>query len=1176
MRKYRTLPLVAVVTILVLLSASGYAGTACSAPCPDFFGQSPIPLDDWSEIASPSPNVAWVVSFGGLILKTEDGGQTWENQWSPVQYWRDTPPLYDISAPSNDVAWICSENGIVVMTADGGETWSLRSLEDEVDLKGICALNGSVAWAVGVGGAVFRTSNGGRSWTHSHVGGNQGMEGVSALSATNAWVSGGDTTVAVTTDGGANWTLKDPSDPPADIVSVKAFNNQRVYATGGSYFFSTDDGGATWDYMSFGSKITVMGMSFADGQNGWVCGTDNYNAGFITQTSDGGKNWKRQNPPQLNTERNMTSISTSSRNVVYASSVDGALLRTGDGGARWDRFGTVWTRDTLFGVSVVDNRSAWASGENGTILRTFNGGISWVTQPSHVSDILYGIDAVDSSTAWAVGENGTILKTTDYGSNWLRQSSGTDVELASVSSVSKSEAWACGSDQTGGYVLHTTDGGSHWAQVQSMPDALVTSIAAWDAKTVWFSSLYPDASYIYRTTDGGNHWEKVTVPRPISFQRVTDIRGLKPMSKDVCLAIVQTVAFVDNFTYMYRTSDGGRHWNKVGENNIFANGNLFGLATVDGRTIWSCGASLNPYAEPTVAYKTGNGGESWVNSKVFHRTVMFGIDNSNDGTSWMVGYTGSIFRSNVPSIYSISPDSADNIGAAKIADIAGSGFSDGMEVTLERGDRKIEATNVDVVSPYEATCEFNLDSAPVGAYDVVTKNINGMEDRLAEGFTVTTPTDWYLPEGSTGVGPDGRFETWVLVENPSDKEARVEITYMTPAGETMGPSINMAPESRQTVNVADTVPNEWSISARVASDRPVVVERAMYWDTGDAYRQSATGSVGLSHLSRDWYMAEGSTGIGESGSFETWVLVQNPGSEKAEVKITYLTPGGSVAGPNLVLEPGTRQTVNVADKVPNEWSVSTVVESNVPVAAEKAMYWSGGEYRQAALDSIGASGPSRTWYLAEGSTGSDYRGSLETWVLIENPSGHTARARLHYQLQDRQVEGPEVILEPYTRETVNVADTVPNEYSVSTRVVADGPVVAERSTYWNSGVPRQTATGSIGIMAPHEEWMVAEGSTGQDARGSFETWVLVQNPGLEAAKVKLTYMTPQGAVDGPDFKMPPLSRKSVSVAETVKDNWSVSTHVESDKPVVVDRAVYWSDISEFWRSAHSSCGYAPY
>jgi hypothetical protein len=49
-----------------------------------------------------------------------------------------------------------------------------------------------------------------------------------------------------------------------------------------------------------------------------------------------------------------------------------------------------------------------------------------------------------------------------------------------------------------------------------------------------------------------------------------------------------------------------------------------------------------------------------------------------------------------------------------------------------------------------------------------------------------------------------------------------------------------------------------------------------------------------------------------------------------------------------------------------------------------------------------------------------------------------------------------------------VADFVPNEFSVSTKVVSDKPVIAERAMYWNSaqGVYRQAAHDSIGSDPP--------------------------------------------------------------------------------------------------------------
>ncbi|MBK5093881.1 MAG: right-handed parallel beta-helix repeat-containing protein, partial [Actinobacteria bacterium] len=86
-------------------------------------------------------------------------------------------------------------------------------------------------------------------------------------------------------------------------------------------------------------------------------------------------------------------------------------------------------------------------------------------------------------------------------------------------------------------------------------------------------------------------------------------------------------------------------------------------------------------------------------------------------------------------------------------------------------------------------------------------------------------TTWYMPEGCTA----GGFETWVLLQNPGGDRSAVELTYMTPSGEIDGPTVILEPESRQTVNVSDTLPDTWSVSTMASSDRPVVAERATYW-----------------------------------------------------------------------------------------------------------------------------------------------------------------------------------------------------------------------------------------------------------------------------------------------------------------------------------------------------------
>jgi len=394
------------------------------------------------------------------------------------------------------------------------------------------------------------------------------------------------------------------------------------------------------------------------------------------------------------------------------------------------------------------------------------------------------------------------------------------------------------------------------------------------------------------------------------------------------------------------------------------------------------------------------------------------------------------------------------------------------------------------------------------------------------GFAGAT---WYVAEGSTW----GGFETWILVQNPGTETAHVTFTYMTGEGEKEGPATDVPPGSRVSVNVADTV-ESFDVSTEVTSDKPVVVERALYYNE----RQCATGSIGATDMGTNWYVAEGSS----AGGFETWILVQNPGSEPAEVNLKYYTDKGMVFGPTITVQPGTRQSVNVADTV-ETIEVSTGVTSDNPVVVERALYYN---ERQCATGSVGATDTGTNWYVAEGSTW----GGFETWILVQNPGSEPAEVNLTYQTGWGEVTGPALTVGAGCRQSVNVADTV-ETYTVSTQVASDNPVVVERALYYNN---RQCATGSVGAAFTGTIWYVAEGSTW----GGFETWILVQNPGAQTAKVTLTYMTGEGELPGPAFELAPGCRESVNVADTV-ETYDVSTQVTSDKPVVVERALYYNN-----------------
>ena len=300
-----------------------------------------------------------------------------------------------------------------------------------------------------------------------------------------------------------------------------------------------------------------------------------------------------------------------------------------------------------------------------------------------------------------------------------------------------------------------------------------------------------------------------------------------------------------------------------------------------------------------------------------------------------------------------------------------------------------------------------------------------------------------------------------------------------------------------------------------------------------------------------WYLAEGYTG----GSFDTWVLVQNPGDTDALVTLTFQLQNGTAAPYSFGLPAGTRKSVHL-DELPElaDAEVSTKVTSNAGnwIVAERAEYFVYGGDRPGGHDSIGSITPSTTWYLAEGYTG----GTFDTWVLVQNPGTEDAMVTLSFQLPAGNAADPHTfLLAAGTRQSVHL-DELPGliDTDVSTKVTSDKPVVAERAEYFIYAGDRPGGHDSIGTNMPATTWYLAEGYTG----GDFDTWVLVQNPGLQTATVTLSFQLVNGTADSYTFELPGGARESVHLDELPElADAEVSTKVSSNRAVVAERAVYF-------------------
>ena len=702
------------------------------------------------------------------------------------------------------------------------------------------------------------------------------------------------------------------------------------------------------------------------------------------------------------------------------------------------------------------------------------------------------------------------------------------------------------------------DSGSTW--FAGTAPSSVWSRAAGDPtgwRTFYAAEEAASTDPIYKSPDGGITWAVCgSFPAPVHATALAVFPSSGPVLMGTDTA---------GGGQIYRSNDGGSSWV------VSAGGLPAGEAVLD-VSISGSAPSIAYAATDKGVYASHDSGTSWTDisgnlpEKEFRSLSATGGSNN---TVFAGAADGAVYETSVPAISGLNPTSGQ---AGDVVTITGSNLGPGGAGSFvsfagisASSYRTWTDTLIRVEVPREAMSGGVFAVTPQGSSNAVQ-------------FTIDHPQPpsyrWYLAEGCTGESARGTFDTWVLVQNPGDSSAGVQLTFMTSGGAQNGPSLNVPPGSRTSVRVADFVPDTWDVSTELTSDRPVIAERSIYWNAPACFRQAASDSIGVTSPSTSWYLAEGCTGIGASGTFETWVLVMNPGTTDATVHLTYMTPDGPVSGPELLVPAGFRKSVSVADTLPNCWSVSTTVTSDKPVVAERSMYLdTATNFRQAATDSIGVVSGSTSWYLAEGSTGLSPSGTFETWVLVQNPGNQAANVQVTYMTPSGAVAGPSLSLAPMTRKTVNVADAVPDCWEVSTRVTSDQPVIAERSIYWSGSQGyRQAATGSIGVTSAQKTWCLAEGCTGVNEQGSFETWVLVQNPNPVIATARLTYMTPNGPVDGPTVALPANSRKTVNVADVVAGGWDVSTRVESDLPVIVERAMYWDAPGVLRQAAHDSIG----
>ena len=127
----------------------------------------------------------WIGGEGGLVLRTEDGGKTWERGILPYLPFREDEEASEIEMSPAELA----KYGVITPPP---------SVYD------LCFVSPLQGWAVGQDGAIAYTRDGGRQWEFQLSGAREALYSIGVMKD-RGWIVGDKGTVLVSTDSGMQW-----------------------------------------------------------------------------------------------------------------------------------------------------------------------------------------------------------------------------------------------------------------------------------------------------------------------------------------------------------------------------------------------------------------------------------------------------------------------------------------------------------------------------------------------------------------------------------------------------------------------------------------------------------------------------------------------------------------------------------------------------------------------------------------------------------------------------------------------------------------------------------------------------------------------------------------------------------------------------------------------------------
>jgi photosystem II stability/assembly factor-like uncharacterized protein len=306
-----------------------------------------------------------------LIVPFILNAQVWEYKDSGTDFILldlSIPPGQDQIAYAAGSQYTVDSEGIIIKTVDGGETWeTIYPLSGTVHsftrIEFVSPLKGFV---VGWGNTFMMTEDGGATWVDIAAGTDiYYYSGLNFYDENNGFAMGLNLSNGldsyITNDGGITWNLLTNTTNMAEFASAYADENTLFTVGKDQVISKSEDGGENWSIINTGIQgFYNFEVYFKDLNNGIVSTED----GTLLTTHDSGLTWD--------------SFSTGYHNFyglnyvgdhIYAAGTDEDVYLSSDNGTTWEMIHNGPPTATFYAIEFFNNGDALICGSQGTMLK---------------------------------------------------------------------------------------------------------------------------------------------------------------------------------------------------------------------------------------------------------------------------------------------------------------------------------------------------------------------------------------------------------------------------------------------------------------------------------------------------------------------------------------------------------------------------------------------------------------------------------------------------------------------------------------------------------------------------------------------------------------------------------------------------------------------------------------